>query len=631
MPKPFVFTAKEMQGNAAVSPFIAPVAPPKSTIATDLAEAGKQGYADYQSEKLATELETAASDFIAQNNVVVDEEEHFRSEASDFDSLTPHEQNLLAEAENKVKKAQVARDQGKLTSPAFKAKTEVILKGYINTAPGLTKQFKKVGADVLGFDSMGASLKNAMDEATLQNTANKNEAALQLFTAKEMQKANHWTQGKSIEWNMAHNYDAFARDKLARDTQEQLQKTKGWKEKDQKAAGLKVLRSTISYRASSVASAINEAMNNMPMSAVNYAELTGPDKENARAALDSAQTLYMGELQQDYWMLDQKDLDAVSYGPLKMFEEAHEYLSGTRSGEQVTRDNQRVLDDAKALYLSKPNNAYKQILLDSMDGIDLPIEVQEMIAADWAANRKLMEDNSRSTPAELDKNYGRASSVSFMNQVLENYKASDPNDVGTIKAMEEEIISWTNPLFVPNGGDEMQVEVFDHIYKAAADWESFQHIMATAPTRLKENYREAAGYYIPRIVRSMAATIEADTGSKGFYELTGGEDGKVFFQLSDKGREYYHPSEDDNPKQRRDRANGLRNTEKKVDDLNQRYRTRLNNVTKSADILQNWPDHGKNTFEITATLLGRYTNLPWSDKWKAIIASKTEALKEANK
>lgn len=172
MAKQFLYDQAEIQGANYAQPYIAPTKEYVGTIASDLAETGKMAVTDHQVAGLQGDLQEVTGEFLAQGDMegaVKSEEqadskatEEFFSEEGGLDDITSQEKGIIAEAQRGADKLRQANLQGRLTGDAFRAKTEAMLKSYINQTPGLSTELRKIAASTLGFDPTGSALDAAL-------------------------------------------------------------------------------------------------------------------------------------------------------------------------------------------------------------------------------------------------------------------------------------------------------------------------------------------------------------------------------------------------------------------------------------------------------------------------------------
>jgi len=214
MANKFLYDQKDIQANEFVQPYIQPTKPHVSTLASDAASLAKTAVSDYQTQELAEDLQTESDKFLGKNvdnpdmiDSTTSTEEWFMSETSDNDSHTEQEQRHLREAGRSADKLRKLQDQGRLSPDAFRAKTEAMLKGYINQTPGLTQELRAIAAATLGFDPTGAELKAALaaGDASTASTASR----IKLMATELQQKGHLYDTGLSDAGNVAKYWDVY--------------------------------------------------------------------------------------------------------------------------------------------------------------------------------------------------------------------------------------------------------------------------------------------------------------------------------------------------------------------------------------------------------------------------------------
>ncbi len=237
MPKKFVANVREVEGSTFIQPFQAPVdAGSNAQSVKDILSIGVQAFKDVEKSRLKTQLEKETSEFIGTEEMqrvsgALQQEAQLREQTAglldlegdraalnkgdltadefvDQTSITAQEEQLILGAKRTTNKLHNAFVKGRISETEFKARTETILKGFINRAPGLASEFRQVAAGVLGFDPSGTALQAAFDAETSSSTlakAQRNKIAGLLIDA------GIYDSNKSADDNISENWPAFSR------------------------------------------------------------------------------------------------------------------------------------------------------------------------------------------------------------------------------------------------------------------------------------------------------------------------------------------------------------------------------------------------------------------------------------
>ena len=628
MPKEFVFSAKEMQGNAYVSPFIAPVQAPSITLASDLASAGKQHILDEKGEKLRNDLTDQSAAFIgAQNDAnaqmeTLDTLNNTMSESTDNDAFTPHEQRLVKEAEVAAKKLTAARDQGKLTGAGFKAKVESTLKGYINSTPGLSAEFRKIASDTLGFDPSGSALKNAM---TAADTTDKNQQSMELFLAKQLAGKGRYDTHLSVQANIAKHLPAFQQDMLLQEQEDLMRKQEGYEYEDQKRTQSQLLPATQRNRYLKNMSKVSDLFGGKPITAQ---LLTGLDA-NQRVVLEQQLQEMKADITTNlaavYYTLTPEQRAAGAHASLNMIDNHLDWLSGDKEASMVENLNRATKARALRGIISTPATANFLTLLDQVpQGMELTGKMlqdandlfDKLLPTGNPTPEKVVET---AVESGLTEKQGEQLSNAHLQQVGKGFDLIGDDDIteGQVDAFVKHLKDISDPVW-DQDPKRLKTYVMDNLFRAAA-LPSFSRVMDRVKDdpKLLNNITQATAAYIPRVFDSINAELNSVTGDRGWYELHTNKDGKVWFELGKPATDWYANHAD--TKDTKGMRLHKRETFLKVKALNEQYAMRLENVVSASARI----GMEKDFQTVAATLFGSYMDMvPMSNQLKTAINAK---------
>lgn len=612
MPQQFIFDAKELQGDTHVTPYQAPVAPAPSTLASDLASTGKQFVIDHQGQALQQDLNDEASAYIAAQSPPTEREE---------DALSEEEGALVSEAEKKVARLRAGYRQGKLSSTAFKARTETIMKEYINQTPGLSMEFRRVASSALGFDPNGAALKNAMDAADL---VDKNDQAMEIYLAKRIAEDNRWVRGKSIQWNIANSLSAMQRDKIALENQENLQKTKKWEQEDRKYSQERVIRETTSSRLRNTVSEVAKRMGGFDLSDQTLRDLSVKDKTILQQNLEDYRVQLKGEIQGTYSELDGTTRDNAISASLAYIDNHLSWLNGERTTTQLKNHNDGIIERSTAGFLEDKATAdLFAVMRNWPSGVALPNALLGTINTIYKPILDNIANAAVSTPdaileALLKEGATKAEAQQGAESYLDALLSGFDDAVGGETITPEQTQAYAHELQVMSDAgwnpdpDTLQTYVADKLFKAAAA-DNFDKVLEGVNPKLMNNIRRATAVHVPKVFQSISAELSSETGKKGWYDMSANKDGKVWFAMSPVAEKWYAEKlAKSNPD-----THGLRlhrlETEEKLQRLNDKYGRRLSNVVKATARIGGVKDY----VAVAAATFGSYLDyIPFSTAFR---------------
>jgi len=237
MAKKFVANVREVAGSTFIQPFQTPTDPGNNAQSVkDILNIGLQTFKDVEKSRLKSQLDKETEEFIGTGEMkrvtgALQQESQLREQTAglldleqdraelnrgdltseefiDQTSITAQEEQLILGAKRTTNKLHNAFIKGRISETEFKARTETILKGFINRAPGLASEFRQVAAGVLGFDPSGTALQAAFDADSTSSTvatAQRNKIAGLLIDA------GIYDSNKSAEDNISMNWPAFSK------------------------------------------------------------------------------------------------------------------------------------------------------------------------------------------------------------------------------------------------------------------------------------------------------------------------------------------------------------------------------------------------------------------------------------
>jgi hypothetical protein len=591
MPQQFVFNAEEMSGNTNVTPFQAPIAPVDNKVASSLANVGKQLVTDVQGQALQQDLQEESAAFIAAKNEAADQIatlntiERVQSLDSDFDADTAHERALIAEAEVATKKLETAMVQGRLTGAAFRAKTEAVMKGYINRHPGLTQEFRKVASDTLGFDPNGAALKNAMDAA---DYVDKNDSAIKLALGKQLIAGWVYDKSKSLDANIAEGLVDFQSAKLAEQQQDLLHKQEGQSLESRARTQRQVINSTAQGR---YVATTKIAAKNLggPLTDEYLASLDQNAKLTITASLRRQKAELRNSLMFNYEAMSEGDRESAAFASIEHIDNQIAWVNGELPTQMLTSSNEAAIARAKGKILSNPDNATFFAIVDAFGKQPLSGAAQRysdtmtsnllQALADGADQRKLEDllkkEGVDSPQAKKIIEEQLTSVTEGFNNLSRDGEITDEQAQAFVKHLS----SIAAPVWEQDE-NALQLESMDSLFKAASH-ESFDKVMKylKGDTRLYNSIIRASGKYTTKVFNGINHELNSVAGDKGWYQLNGNKDGKVWFELGKPALDWYAKRADSTD------TKGIRdhreNSDRKIMELNNKFAWRLNNITQA--------------------------------------------------
>lgn len=597
MAKKFVANAAEVAGSTFVQPFQSPVdAGNNAQSVKDILNISTEAFKDVEKFRLKSQLEKETKDFIGTEEMgrvtgAIQQEAQLREQTAgllgleedraelnrgdlsadefvDQTSITAQEEQLILGAKKTTNKLHNAFIKGRISETEFKARTETILKGFINRAPGLASEFRQVAAGVLGFDPSGTALQAAFDAETSESNlakAQRNKIAGLLIDS------GVYDPNKSADANIAESWPAFSRLLLA-EKQGTLEYDT-WKKTNevtevndlqmlsQSATGLHVRASN------NINDIVGTKFNVLTQTDVDSIPLE--ERTSLIAQLQQGKAaLLSGAISTYDRVTDKSKISSVLKGSLDQYDVAITMLQGKTTADvyrnQATANQQLALAGITA----DPSDAKLVSFLQLWPkGVPLSSRVSKGVHERFKGIYDALDTDGTTDPwsaiargqSEPDAKQARVDlkqKVKESWKVLRNNMKSKVVDENSVSKMAEIMqgftyASWKDP-------NDIQLDSMDMIFSVASDPE-FAAIAQDNKT-LQTQMSTSGANYADRILNSLGSEIESNLsrGQKVTLELN---EGTVSFSF--------------------DGTSSSAAALAQVKKFNTTYATRLNNVIKS--------------------------------------------------
>lgn len=644
MPSKYLYDQEQIQGSNYITPFIQPAQKPASTLASDMAGVAKTVITNQQTAALRGELEKESDAFInpeaIDSNLGTDE----LYTEGDFDEISAAEKEFMDNTQRETNRLKRAHEQGRLTTSAFRAKVESVLKGKINQTPGLTAELRRVASDTLGFDPTGATLKDAMDASDALATSGKKQidhmgsildtaGVSESHLTREENVAKHWATYSAqhlrhematknlTEYKAIHDLSALQEFKLA------------------KGAAATDLEMTLTT--------VKGVLNIETISAASLNNMTKEEKDTAVFKLQNLLTLNK-ETRRRQWSQNTDKIDGVFAVSDEYITNTINYLNGTQTAE-IYANNYKILNDSlRADLLNGDPRLAKMITFLQMAGPGLSSldpsaltgmshlmsgQINALLSSnpDDAVAQEMLKNNA--TAAEVKQAQGEAMR-GVLGRIERNYGTENMTP-----EMEEiayrNLVNYTRDIRAYP--EEVATGHLDKIYELAAKMPSMRKFVQ-GPNGRKELYTNlimAGPEYITRTFASLRADIEDDTLSDNSnFTVTIMDNGFVKFvptPVKDSGEKAKQVDDlktrfgggELSPDRKEQQKKHL---EARAAELNNRYAARLNNLTQSLATLD-----GSTVLNVAINTLGRGLFNLFPNQLDPVLKDKIEAASSSRK
>ena len=604
MAKQFLYDQAEIQGANYAQPYIAPTKEYVGTIASDLAETGKMAVTDHQVAGLQGDLQEVTGEFLAQGDMegaVKSEEqadskatEEFFSEEGGLDDITSQEKGIIAEAQRGADKLRQANLQGRLTGDAFRAKTEAMLKSYINQTPGLSTELRKIAASTLGFDPTGSALDAALKADKLMQVSGQKRIAQMgkllrdegFISDPNMSDAEgiarYWPVRSEIE--LKHNLatKGLATLKASEDVSDINVR--------------KVARGDVSGDLLSTIQDVKATLGIQNITPATLAKLSDDERQDMLFKLQQYRDVKLSTLTQRYSQISGEVPDLYK-GSFDWIDSTEKWLNNELPSELYANTQAASINRAKADLVKDPHNAAMFAMFDALPNVPFSPELT-LLVSDHAnilmkslLDKKASPNDSIEQQAEaegLTKVQAEKLKRGFEKQLMQGWrKWKDTMTDSDKSSLHTTLLKYTRDI---NGyPNEVDTGTMDNLFEMGVDPKFAELVYHGGDKQLNLNLQEVAKTYVPRVFSSLNADMKAGPYDMADYEAQILGSGEIRFIVSPVGKRDISEPSKLNPdaaalvKPHVDRAEQKRkrDIENNAVRLNEIYGERLNNVVKS--------------------------------------------------